>query len=142
MSSRARDGRSPAGGKGIQVLKNTLLAAPFLVGSWFGTGQPDDRSQMWLAHMLPDGRFEAQFRSCVKGKGMDEVETGRWSLKGDSETIQVMMVNGQPFARRDEYKIEKFDKSSQTYRYLKTGYVYSSRRVADSFEMPSCEAIS
>ncbi len=112
------------------------------MGSWFGTGQPNDKSQMWLARMLPGGGFQAHFRSCVRGKAFDELETGRWTLTGDSETIEVLSVNGKPSARRDEYKILSHTQAAQTYRYLKTGYVYSSRRVPDNFELPSCEAIS
>jgi hypothetical protein len=115
---------------------------PFLVGSWFGTGQPDDKGSMWLIHMTPDGNFQVLFRSCVKGKGLDEVETGRWQLSGDVETLHIQTVNGAKASQDDSYKILSHDGGKQTYQFLRTGFVYSSRRVDDKFEMPSCETIS
>lgn len=117
-------------------------AAPFLVGSWFGTGQPNDKSEMWLAHMLPNGDFRAEFRSCVKGQAYDLTQTGSWSLNGYVETISLLTVNGQFYPRTDTYKILFQNGKKQTYRYLKTGYVYNSSRVDDKFEMPNCESIS
>jgi hypothetical protein len=117
-------------------------AAPFLVGTWFGTGQPNDKSEMWVAHMLPNGDFRAEFRACIKGQAFDANQTGRWSLAGDMETITLITANGQPYTRTDTYKILFQDGKHQTYRYLKTGFVYNSARVDDKFEMPSCESIS
>ena len=119
-----------------------MFAAPFLIGSWFGTGQPDDKAAMWIAHMGADGSFAAQFRSCVKGKGLDEIETGRWRLEGDTETININAVNGAPFSRDDVYKILLHDDGKQVYRFLRDGFVFTSRRVDNKFEMPSCDAIS
>ena len=123
-------------------LKQILFAAPFLIGSWFGTGQPDDKAAMWIAHMGAGGAFAAQFRSCVKGHEFDEVETGRWRLDGDTETIDVQTVNGAAWSQEDTYKILSHDSQSQVYRYLRDGFVFTSHRVDDKFEMPSCEAIS
>ena len=123
-------------------MKQIFFAAPFLVGSWFGTGQPDDRAAMWIAHMHADGSFAAQFRSCVKGKGLDEFEIGSWRLEGDTETINIRTVNGASFSREDVYKILLHQGDRQVYRYLRDGFVFTSRRVDEKFEMPSCEAIS
>ena len=123
-------------------MKRALFAAPFLIGSWFGTGQPDDKAAMWIAHMGANGSFAAQFRSCVKGKELDEVETGHWRLEGDTETINVQTVNGEAISREDTYKILIHDGGKQVYRYLADGFVFTSHRVDDKFEMPSCEAIS
>jgi hypothetical protein len=123
-------------------LKQVLFAAPFLIGSWFGTGQPDDKAAMWIAHMGASGAFTAQFRSCVKGHELDEVETGRWHLEGDTETINIQTVNGEALSQEDTYKILSHDSQSQVYRYLRDGFVFTSHRVDDKFEMPSCEAIS
>lgn len=118
------------------------LAAPFLVGAWFGQGQPNDKSEMWLARNAPDGTFQVQFRACSKGKALDQMETGRWSLNGDTEKLEVLSVNGAPMMQQEIYKILSHDGARQVYRYLATGFVYSSRRVDGKFEMPSCEAIS
>jgi hypothetical protein len=123
-------------------LSRIFFAAPFLIGAWFGQGQPDDKSEMWLVHNDPDSSFQVQFRACAKGKAMDQMETGRWSLAGDTETLQVLTVNGTPLAQREIYKILSHDGAKQIYRYLATGFVYTSRRVDGDFEMPSCEMIS
>jgi hypothetical protein len=126
----------------VVCLVSPASAAPFLVGTWFGTGQPDDKSQMFMAHMLPNGDFRAEFRACTKGQAFDETQTGHWSLDKDIETITLSTVNGRAFVQTDVYKILFQDGKRQTYRYLGTGWVYNSRRVDDKFEMPSCETIS
>jgi hypothetical protein len=123
-------------------LKHIVLATPFLLGTWFGTGQPNDKAAMWIAYMKPSGVFAAHFRSCVKGQEYDEMETGRWRLEGDLETITIQTVNGKPFSREDSYKILSHDDRRQVYRYLADGFVFTSHRVNEKFEMPSCEAIS
>jgi hypothetical protein len=55
---------------------------------------------MWLIHQQADGAFQAQFRSCFKGKASDGLETGRWSLAGDMETLKVLTVDGAPASGR------------------------------------------
>ncbi len=97
---------------------------------------------MWLIRQAADGNFTVQFRTCVKGKNRDEIETGRWILNGDVETLQVRTVNGIAVSSNDDYKILSHDAGKQVYRFLGTGFVYTSRRVAPDFEMPDCEAIS
>jgi hypothetical protein len=119
-----------------------LCAAPFPVGTWFGTGEPHDKGEMWIAHMLPNGEFRAEFRACVKGKPLDQTNTGQWVLTGDTETISVITVDGLFSPRTDIYKILFQDGKKQTYRYVETGFVFNSRRVDDKFQMPSCESIS
>ncbi len=123
-------------------MKSALFAAPFLIGSWFGTGQPDDKAAMWIAHMGANGAFAAQFRSCVKGHELDEIETGHWRLDGDTETIHIETVNGASWSQDDTYKIMSHDGQSQVYRYLRDGFVFTSHRVDAKYEMPSCETIS
>ena len=126
----------------LSILASPVSAAPFLVGTWFGTGQPGDKGEMWMAHMLPNGDFRAEFRSCVKGKAFDLTQTGSWSLAGDIETITIMTVDGQFYPRSDTYKILSHSGKKQTYRYERTGFVYNSTRVDDKFQMPGCETIS
>ena len=123
-------------------MKNAIFAVPFLVGSWFGVGQPDDKGSMWLIHQTADGNFSVLFRTCVRGKNFDELETGRWSLAGDTETLSVQTVNGQKVSQSDNYRILSHDGQKQTYRFLGTGFVYSSKRVDGSFEMPDCQLVS
>ena len=117
-------------------------AAPFPIGSWYGTGQAYDKSILWLDHMLPNGEFRAQFRKCVKGQAQDTFETGRWTMKGDTFTIRVLTVNGVTDVREDHYKLLFHDKTRQRYRYLATGYVFSSTLVGDKFELPACDMVS
>jgi hypothetical protein len=97
---------------------------------------------MWIAHMGADGAFHAQFRACRKGKAADTVNDGRWSLNGDVETIQIQTVDGQFSPRTDYYAILGHDGKSQTYRYLATGFVYTSKRVDAKFQMPACDLVS
>jgi len=117
-------------------------AASFLVGTWYGTGQPNDKSEMWVARMGAHGEFRAEFRACVKGQSLDQVNLGTWSVAGDQVTVKIDTVNDTPFPRTDEYKILAQDGKTQTYRYIPNGFVYHSRRVPDGFELPSCEAVS
>ena len=130
-------GERPAG-----YLKKIYLAAPFLIGSWFGQGQPDDKSEMWLIRQQANGNFQAQFRTCIKGKAQDDVESGHWSLAGDMETLMVLSVDGKPASQGESYKILSHDAGKQVYRYMASGFVYTSRRVGGDFDLPSCEAIS
>jgi hypothetical protein len=118
-------------------------AAPaWIAGSWFGQGQPNDKSEMWLAHMGADGNFRAQFRACRQGKADDSNQTGTWSLKGDIETIHIAGIDGRPFSRTDSYRILAHGADRQTYRYVPTGFVYNSRRVGETFAMPDCDLTS
>lgn len=124
------------------------LAAPpaksnaWMIGTWFGQGQPGDKSEMWIARMSADGSFHAQFRACRKGKAFDSSNDGSWSIMGDQETIQIQMVDGQFFPRTDYYQILGHDAKSQTYKYLATGFTYKSLRVDARFPMPACDLTS
>jgi hypothetical protein len=97
---------------------------------------------MWLIHQAADGNFTVQFRTCVKGKNRDEIETGRWMLNGDVETLQVRTVNGTTVSQNDDYRILWHDLGKQIYRFEGTGFVYTSRRVDANFTIPDCETVS
>ncbi len=122
----------------LAALASPAGAAPFLAGHWFGQGEPGDKTAMFLAHMLPDGGFRVQFRSCVKGKPRDSFEAGSWVLKGDLETITILTVNGLFDPRTDVYRILWHDDRKQSYRFVPTGFAYSSSRVGEKFQMPDC----
>ena len=112
-------------------------------GRWFGSGQPNDRSQMWLDITAPDGSFHVLHRACRQGKAFDTVEEGRWSLQGDVLTVTIEKVNGQAVPRDvDVNRILKQDRATQTYRYEETGFVYNSRKVDAKFQMPPCDLVS
>ena len=97
---------------------------------------------MWLIHEAADGSFNVLFRACVKGKNRDEIETGRWALNGDVETLQVRTVNGTTVSQNDDYRILWHDLGKQIYRFEGTGFVYTSRRVDQNFVVPDCETVS
>jgi hypothetical protein len=117
-------------------------AESWYVGRWFGSGQPGDKSQMWLESGTADGKFHVLHRACRQGKAFDSIQDGTWSLSGDILTIRIRMVDGQPLDRSDAYRILKHDARTQTYRYEATGFVYNSRKVDAKFQMPACDLFS
>ena len=120
-------------------------AAPesWLAGHWFGSGQPNDKSQMWLDETSADGEFHILHRHCIQGKAFDTTNDGTWSLKGDILTIRIEKVDGTVISPRiDVYRVLSHSDTRQTYRYEATGFVYNSRKVPASFQMPACDLAS
>ena len=131
----------------LAALLLTAAKAPappsYMVGTWFGNGQPGDKSAMYIDRMRADGTWRGEYRICSKGKARDDtVQQGRWSLKGDILTLSVETVDGQFWPRTDLYKM--LEHSAQAQKYLSIGYnfLYTPRRVGDDFKMPSCELTS
>jgi hypothetical protein len=120
-----------------------LAAPPWIAGRWFGSGQPNDKSQMWLEEGGADGSFHVLFRACRQGKAFDSTNDGRWELNGNAETITVDTVDGKKtMPRFDHYTIVSHTADKQVYRYDPTGFVYTSHRVDAKFQMPSCDLTS
>jgi hypothetical protein len=122
-----------------------LAASPgdWMPGRWFGSGQPNDKSEMWLAQAFPDGRFHVQFRACRQGKGYDKTNDGVWKLSGATETISIDTVDGDKVVpRSDTYTMLSHTADKQVYRYDATGFVYTSHKVDAKFAMPSCDLTS
>jgi hypothetical protein len=118
-------------------------AAPsWLAGTWFGTGQPGDRSEMFLDTMGGNGQFHAHHRWCNKGKAVNQFQVGTWTLKGDLLTINIATVDGKLSPQSDPYRIVSHDAHTQKYVYLPINFAYTSSRVANGFDMPSCELTS
>lgn len=118
-------------------------AAPAtLLGNWFGTGQPNDKSEMYIDHFLPGGIFRAEHRTCRQGKAQDGTQTGRWALAGDTLTIHVAMESGNRVERDDVYRIAALDARKQTSIYLPMNFSYSDTRVDNGFKMPDCDLTS
>lgn len=113
-----------------------------MVGTWFGHGQPENKDSMYVDRMLTDGRWRGEYRTCVKGKASDQIQTGRWSLQGDILSLQVDTVNGVLMPRTDAYKMLAHGAKTQKYVSLNWNFPYTPQRVADDFKMPSCELIS
>jgi hypothetical protein len=134
--------------RGVAALLLVSLIAPAgaapsaMVGSWFGHGQPDDKSAMYIDRMRADGSWRGEYRTCIKGKPRDQVQTGRWSLAGDVITLSVQQVDGQPFARTDLYRMLSHDAQNQVYVVMFSKFRYTPRRMADDFKMPGCDLVS
>ncbi|HET7086797.1 MAG TPA: hypothetical protein VFI23_18665 [Rhizomicrobium sp.] len=119
-----------------------IAATSYMVGTWFGHGQPESRNAMYIDRMRSDGSWQGEYRTCAGGKPTDQVQTGHWSLAGDLLQLRVDTVNGQRMPRVDGYKMVAHDANSQKYVSLAWNFPYSPQRVADDFQMPSCELTS
>ncbi|MBA2587993.1 MAG: hypothetical protein H0U98_05135 [Alphaproteobacteria bacterium] len=119
-------------------------AAPsYIVGTWFGHGQPEDKSSIYIDRMRADGTWQGEYRACSKGKSSgDQIQTGRWKLDGDILTLGVETVGGQFWPRTDTYKMLAHSATAQKYLSIGRNFVYTPQRVADDFKMPSCELTS
>lgn len=113
-----------------------------VAGVWFGTGQPNDRSEMYIDYFNADGTFHNHHRWCRLGKATDSIETGRWSVEDDILIIDIATVDGQPDPRRDRYRLLSVDDRSQNYVYLRTNFAYHAHKVAADFSMPPCDLTS
>jgi hypothetical protein len=118
-------------------------AAPsYMVGTWFGHGQPQSQEAMYIDRMRADGSWQGEYRTCAKGKADDQIQMGRWSLAGDVLSLKVDTVNGVPMPRTDTYKMLAHSANSQKYLSMAWNFPYTPGRVADDFQMPSCELVS
>ena len=117
-------------------------ATPWIVGNWFGTGQPDDKTGMYLDRFLADGSFHSDFRTCVKGKPVDSNEDGTWMVSGNVITLQVQLHNGQFAPHSETYRL-----LSQTARQFRDvfetlNFPYDEHRVDAKFRLPDCQLVS
>jgi hypothetical protein len=113
----------------------------YLTGHWFGQGEPNDRSEMWLGHANTNGDFAVQFRSCRKGKASDLFQKGIWWFQHGIEYVQITFSGGVTVFRETPYKILDHDGRHQTYSEP-GGFVFKSSRVDANFQMPPCELVS
>ena len=117
-------------------------AQAWMVGTWFGHGQPQDTAAMYIDRMRPGGSWRGEYRTCNKGKAVDQLQTGRWSVEGDTLILKVETVDGIASPRTDTYKMLAHDAHSQKYLSLAYKFPYTPQRVPDNFRMPSCELTS
>ena len=110
----------------------------FLVGNWYGEEQPNDPNVLWLARFWPDGRFEAEFRTCRKTQSIDEIDKGSWTYRDGAAEVTSTLVNGRPIHVVDRYKTLSYSGNKHVYRHERTGYVFTAVRVDADFELPSC----
>jgi hypothetical protein len=126
----------------ILVAATPASAQGWMVGTWFGHGQPQDKGAMYVDRMRPDGSWRGEYRTCIKGKAVDQIQTGRWAIKGDILTLGVELVDGLWSPRSDTYKMLAHGPTTQKYISLGWNFSYAPQRVADNFKMPSCELVS
>ena len=114
-----------------------------MVGTWFGQGQPNSKESMYIDRMRADGKWRGEYRTCIKGKpSNDQVQEGSWVLKGDTLILKVERVDGRPEPRTDTYKMISHTATTQKYFSQSWNFPYTPRKMADDFQMPSCELTS
>jgi hypothetical protein len=113
----------------------------FLTGYWFGQGEPNDRSEMWLGHAAANGEFKVQFRTCRKGQASDLFQQGTWWFQDGVETVQITLAGGAIVFDETPYQMLFHDGNHQTYA-MPSGFVFKSSRVDANFRMPPCELTS
>lgn len=121
---------------------STAGAAPSLIGTWFGQGQPDSKQSMYLDYFLANGQIHSQFRDCFKGKAYDSTEDGTWSVAGNILTVRVARHDGMPAPRTDTYRLTSVTARELRHIYLPLNFPYDEHRVDDKFTMPSCQLVS
>ena len=122
----------------ILALAAPASAASYMVGTWFGHGQPQDKESMYIDRMRADGSWRGEYRTCIKGKALDEIQEGHWTLQGDMLSLRVDTVNGMRETRTDLYRMLGHTATSQKYLSLGYNYPYTPTREPDDFKMPSC----
>lgn len=126
----------------LAMLPSTASAAPSVVGTWFGNGQPDDKLSMYLEWFLPNGDFRAHHRTCIKGKTLEQWQQGRWSVAGDILTVNLHRINDLDRSVTYAYRVLSADTRKLHYVFLPDNFAYDARRVRDDFRMPSCDLTS
>ena len=105
-----------------------------MVGTWFGHGQPDDKDAMYIDRMRADGSWRGEYRTCVKGKPLDQVQEGHWTLQGDTLSLRVDTVNGMRAPRTDLYKMLAHTATTQKYLSLGWNFPYTPSARAGRFQ--------
>jgi hypothetical protein len=127
----------------LVLLASPACAQSYMVGTWFGQGQPHSKESMYIDRMRPDGSWRGEYRTCIKGKSSDDqVQEGRWSLMGDTLILRVEIVDGRREGRTDNYKMLAHTAATQKYISLGFNFPYAPKKMADDFQMPSCELTS
>ena len=98
---------------------------------------------IWLAQFAPNGNFMAHFRICDRDDPHDNIETGSWSYSKGIFTLLIKSTNGVSRLHEQQYATMSYDgRAAWHYRYLATGFEFTSIRVRADFELPECGAVS
>ena len=79
----------------IVFFASPACAQSYMVGTWFGQGQPHSKESMYIDRMRADGIWRGEYRTCRKGKAQDQVQEGRWLISGSTLILKVEMVDGE-----------------------------------------------
>ena len=72
-------------------------SAPSLVGFWYGIGEPGDPEVFYIDAFSADGKFNAEYRKCEKGKLIyQQTQSGTWKIADGVLTINSTEINGMP----------------------------------------------
>ena len=114
-----------------------------LLGIWYSGAAAADTLQPGDNVILrtSDGRYVSYFRVCKDKQQSELIETGRWSLQGNIETMITETVDGVPADSNDEYYRETYEYdmlvgSELTYSSVRVGLVFHERRVDDQTKIP------
>src|SRR6185436_2858295 len=99
----------------LVLLASPACAQSYMVGTWFGQGQPQSKESMYIDRMRADGSWRGEYRTCIKGKSSDQVQEGSWVLTGDTLLLKVEMVDGRRAPRTDSYKMIAHTATTQKY---------------------------
>ena len=124
------------------ILATPAWAQSFMVGTWFGQGQPQSKESMYIDRMRADGSWRGEYRTCIKGKSSDQVQEGSWELNGDTLILKVEFVDGRRDPRTDSYKMIAHTATTQKYISQGWNFPYTPKKMAEDFQMPSCELTS
>jgi len=126
----------------LATLPASAAAYP-MAGAWFGTGQPEDRSEMYIDTFGADGSFHNQHRWCRQGKINREMrQTGRWRVEGNILIVDIATNDGGLAPRTDRYRLISVDDKNQNYVYLENNFAYHAHKVDAKFQMPPCDLAS
>ena len=120
----------------------SAFTANALLGRWFGTGQPEDKSRMYIDNFLAGGVFRGEHRLCLKGKAYDSGQTGHWTVNGDRLTVHIETEDNGVAPRDDLYRIVSLDAKTHKYIYLPMNFPYTAHKVEAGFVMPPCDLTS
>ena len=113
-------------------------SAPSLVGFWYGMGEPGDPEVFYIDAFGPDGKFNAEYRKCEKGKLIySQTQSGTWSVADGVLTINSTIINGKPGKFDHSYTIEMLSATEFHARLHDPDFLFIEKRVP-KFEFPDC----
>ncbi len=126
----------------LPLAASAAVKAPVMVGNWYGEGQPATPEAFWVAHIAPNGSFDAEFRLCEKGRQGETSIKGKWTLKNGLYEFITRTADGQSVYGVNHYKTQSYDGRKHVYRHVETGFLFSAVRVAQTFQLPDCNPTS